>query len=77
MIEAIKSGRVDVVCTGLWRLRPRGKLADFTAPLYYSTVRAYTRADNTKYDGSLNAINDPGTKIAGVDGEMSSDRCEG
>jgi polar amino acid transport system substrate-binding protein len=72
MIEAIKSGRVDLVCTGLWPTTARGKLADFTAPLYYSTVRAYTRADNTKYDGNLTAINDPSTKIAGVDGEMSS-----
>lgn len=72
MIEAIKSGRVDLVCTGLWPTPARGKLADFTAPLYYSTVRAYTRADNSKYDGNLALINDPTTRIAAVDGEMSS-----
>ena len=72
MIEAIKSGRVDLVCTGLWPTPARGKLADFTAPLYYSTVRAYTRANNSKYDGNLALINDPTTRIAAVDGEMSS-----
>ena len=72
MIEAINSGRVDLVCTGLWPTPARGKLADFTAPLYYSTVRAYTRADNSKYDGNLALINDPTTRIAAVDGEMSS-----
>jgi ABC-type amino acid transport substrate-binding protein len=72
MIEEIKSGRVDVVCTGIWPTTARGKLADFTTPLYYSTVRAYTRADNSKFDGNLAAINDPTTKISAVDGEMSS-----
>jgi len=72
MIEAIRSGRVDLVCTGLWPTTARGKFADFTAPLYYSTVRAYTRADNSKFDGNLAAINVPTVRIAAVDGEMSS-----
>jgi ABC-type amino acid transport substrate-binding protein len=72
MIEAIKSNRVDLVCTGLWPTTARGKLADFTSPLYYSTVRAYTRADNSRFDGNLALINDPAVKISAVDGEMSS-----
>lgn len=72
MIEAIRSGRVDLVCTGIWPTPARGKLADFTAPLYYSTVRAYVRADNSKYDGNLASINAATTKISAVDGEMSS-----
>lgn len=72
MIEAINSGRVDLVCTGLWPTTARGKLADFTAPLYYSTVRVYARSDDSKFDNNVTAINDPAVRISAVDGEMSS-----
>ena len=72
MIEAVQSGRVDLVCTGIWPTSARGKLADFTNPLYYSTVRAYTAASNSRFDGNLGAINSQNVRIAAIDGEMTS-----
>lgn len=72
MIEAVRSGRVDLICTGIWPTSARGKSADFTTALYYSTVRAYTAASNARFDGKLAAMNDQNVKIAVIDGEMSS-----
>jgi ABC-type amino acid transport substrate-binding protein len=72
MIEAVKSGRVDLVCTGIWPTSARGKSADFTTALYYSTVRAYTAANNSRFDGNLNSMNNQNVKIAVIDGEMTS-----
>jgi len=72
MIEAIKSGRVDLVCTGIWPTSARGKSADFTTPLYYSTVRAYTATNNSRFDGDLSGINNENVRIAAIDGEMTS-----
>lgn len=72
MIEAIKTGRVDMVCTGIWPTTQRGKFVDFATPLFYSVVKAYTYAGNTKFDNDLSKINSPSITISTIDGEMSS-----
>jgi len=72
MVEALNSGRVDIVVAGIWPTSTRGKKADFTTPIYYSVVRAYTRSGNNTYDNNLDKINDPDTTISTIDGEMTS-----
>jgi polar amino acid transport system substrate-binding protein len=72
MIEAVRSGRVDLVCTGLWPNATRGKLVDFTDAVYFSPIQAYVRAGNHEFDGNLEAINDAAVSIATIDGEMTS-----
>src|SRR5262245_17354412 len=72
MIEAVNSGRVDLVCTGLWPNATRGKFVDFSDPVYFSPVRAYVKSGNKTFDSSLNAINAKDVKIATIDGEMTS-----
>jgi polar amino acid transport system substrate-binding protein len=72
MIEAVNSGRVDIVCTGLWPNATRGKLVDFSDPVYFSPIKAYVKAGNTAFDGNLSAINSKDVKIAAIDGEMTS-----
>jgi len=72
MIEAIKTGRVDMVCTGIWPTTQRGKFVDFATPLFYSVVKAYTYEGNTKFDNDLSKINSPDVTISTIDGEMSS-----
>jgi polar amino acid transport system substrate-binding protein len=72
MVEAIQSGKVDLVCTGIWPNSTRGKFVDFTNAIYYSPIKAYVRAGNTKFDGNLKTINSKDVKIAAIDGEMTS-----
>lgn len=72
MVEAVNSGRVDLVCTGIWPTSTRGKLADFTNPIYFSPVKAYVKAGNNNFDGKLDAINTEKVKISAIDGEMTS-----
>ena len=72
MIESVRSGRVDIIATGLWPTTARGLKADFSNALYYSPVRAYVRSDDSRFDASLESINEPGVTIATIDGEMSS-----
>lgn len=71
MIEAINSGRVDMIATGIWPNANRGKLASFSSPIFYSPVAAYVRADDTRFDGNIARANDPTIKISVVDGEMA------
>jgi ABC-type amino acid transport substrate-binding protein len=72
MVEAVQTGKVDMVCTGLWPSSTRGKFADFTNSIYYSPIRAYVKAGNKKFDGNVDLANSEKFKIATVDGEMTS-----
>jgi len=72
MIEAIRTGKVDVISTGVWPTIERGKHINFTGPLYYSAIRTYTRAGNNTLDGNLSRINAFGVRVAAIDGEMTS-----
>jgi ABC-type amino acid transport substrate-binding protein len=42
-----------------------------TRPLFYSRTNIYVRADDARFDGHADAINDPAVRIATVDGEMA------
>ncbi len=72
MIQSVDDGRVDVVVSGIWPSSTRALHADFTRPVYFSAVHAYTRADDTRFDGNLAAANTPSVTIATLDGELSS-----
>lgn len=72
MIEALNTGRVDIVVTGIWPTSARGKKADFTIPIYYSVVKAYTRAENSSFDGNIKKIDSSDITISTIDGEMTS-----
>ncbi|MBL3676825.1 MAG: transporter substrate-binding domain-containing protein [Alphaproteobacteria bacterium] len=69
---ALNSGRIDAMCSGIWPTAGRARVVDFTAPVYFNAINAYTGAGTTRFDGNLSAINDPGVTIATMDGEMSS-----
>jgi polar amino acid transport system substrate-binding protein len=72
MIQEVNSGKVDIICTGIWPSSARGKLADFTNPIYFSPIRAYVKTGNTNFDGDLSKINSEKVKISVIDGEMTS-----
>jgi polar amino acid transport system substrate-binding protein len=72
MVEAVASGRVDLVCTGIWPTAGRARRAEFTTPLYFSPVRAYVRVGDNRFDKNLSTVNNSAIKIAMIDGEMSS-----
>lgn len=71
MIEGLEAKRYDMVVGGIWPSSARSKRADFTVPLYYSTIGVYTRPGDDRFS-DLQKINNPGITIATLDGEMSS-----
>jgi polar amino acid transport system substrate-binding protein len=72
MVEAVESGRVDVVVAGVWPSSARARRADFSLPIFYSAVRVYVKEGDTRFDGGLQAVNSDNIKIATLDGEMSA-----
>ncbi len=71
MIEGLKSGRYDIVGSPVWPSSERARQADFTKPLSYSVFSVIARANDTRFDTSFSAINNPNVKISIIDGEIS------
>lgn len=72
MIEAVKTGRVDLVCSGIWPNSSRAREASFSKPLYYSPIYAYARAGDSRFDNALQDADKADVTIAAIDGEMTS-----
>lgn len=68
-IEGLELNRYDLVGTAMWTNSARGKVADFTKPLFYSTLGVYARPGDNRFKNNLAAINSPAVKIATIDGE--------
>lgn len=72
MIESLRTGKVDMIVTGIWPTSQRGKFADFANPLFYSLVKAYVKNGNTKFDNNISLVNNENVIISTIDGEMTS-----
>lgn len=74
MIEGLKTNRYDLIGSPVWANAVRGKLADFTVPLFYSGIGIYVRADDNRFNntsGGLKAIDNKNIKISIIDGDIS------
>jgi len=69
--EGLTTGRYDVMCMPLWESGGRAKAAIFTKPLYDSNISLIARADDTRFNSSLESANNKNTVIATVEGEIS------
>lgn len=69
---ALNAGRFDAMCAGIWPTASRAREADFTIPVYYQGIYAYSRKDDSRFDHHLEKINDESVTISVMDGEMSA-----
>ena len=69
IFEGLNSDRHDVFGAGVWRNSTRGKVGDFSEPLFYNVIKVYGRADEDRF-ASLGDINQPGVRISSVDGAI-------
>jgi polar amino acid transport system substrate-binding protein len=73
MAAALKAGRFDAICFGLYRDAPRASFAHFTSPFYYSGTGVYVRSDDERFDTlPIASLNSETYAIATMDGEMSA-----
>ena len=71
MIEGLEANRYDMIGNVVWANSTRGKVMDFSLPLFFSPIEVYTRAGDTRFDQDLQSINTASVKISTIDGEMS------
>lgn len=70
-IEALNSGKCDIVGSDSWSNSTRGKSAEFVQPVYYSAINAYARANDNRFDNNIAVANDANYRLAAIDGETS------
>lgn len=70
-IEALNSGKCDIVGSDSWSNSTRGKSAEFIQPVYYSAINAYVRANDNRFDNNVLVANNANYKLATLDGETS------
>lgn len=67
-IEGLRTGRYDALCVGFWRIAAEGKHLYYTQPFAYSIVETMARANDTRFDQKIAAVNDPAVRIMSSDG---------
>ncbi|MFA6270040.1 MAG: transporter substrate-binding domain-containing protein [Candidatus Paceibacterota bacterium] len=71
-IEALNTGKCDIMGSDSWSNSTRGKSAEFIQPLYYSAINAYVKASDFRFDGDISIANNASYKLVTIDGETSS-----
>ncbi len=69
IFSGLNSGRQDVFAGGLWPSATRAKAGLFTDPVFYSVIKAWGRADESRFT-HLEGINQLTVRIATIDGAM-------
>jgi polar amino acid transport system substrate-binding protein len=69
VVPGLKTGKYDAVCNADWVNPTEGREAYFSRPYYFQPLFVVTRADDTRFDKDIDAINDAGIKIASMDGD--------
>lgn len=70
IFEGLNSGRHDIFGAGIWRNSSRGKVGDFSRPLFFNVIKVYGRPGDSRFSDNLEAINDPSVRISTMDGAI-------
>jgi len=69
--EDLREKKCDIFAGGIWPDSKRAKVANFSDGAFYSSLGVYVRADDRRFNGYLDQLNDPQYRFATIDGEMS------
>jgi ABC-type amino acid transport substrate-binding protein len=71
--DALRSGKADAHCAGIWATPARGRYMAFSEPISFIPAVAFVRAGDKRFDNNPAAINNPNIVIATVDDDVSSE----
>ena len=70
LVPGLQTGRYDAICTPMWPTAARAREVEFVEPMFYAALGVWVRADDDRFTGKLDSINDPAVTIAGIDGQI-------
>lgn len=67
-LEGLNTKRYDVMCATLWPDKARLENSLMSMPQFYSTLYAFVRQNNNRFDNNLSSIDSENVTIAGIEG---------
>jgi ABC-type amino acid transport substrate-binding protein len=65
------TGRYDAFCAGLWPAGTRAANTIFSRPVVWDPVGVWARVGDTRFEGHMDALNDPAHKISMIEGDAT------
>lgn len=65
----LEDHKADMMCATLWASSNRAWELDFSNPTHYTPLYAMVRADDARFDGDIEKINDPKVTVVFIDGD--------
>jgi ABC-type amino acid transport substrate-binding protein len=70
-IEGLRTNRYDMFCNQIWADPTRTKYLSLSSPVLYYFLQTYVRADDHRFDGNLEKINDPSVTVPAIEGDVT------
>jgi len=70
-LQDLNNKRYDLECAGGWPNAERGKFIYYSAPIFYSPLVPFVRANDTRFDDGIANLDSPNLTGAVVDGDTS------
>ncbi|MBV8060917.1 MAG: transporter substrate-binding domain-containing protein [Alphaproteobacteria bacterium] len=68
---ALKSGKVDAICAGMWQSAIKAKEITFSLPVTFQSIEAFAAADDQRFDNNLQRVNAADVTAAVIDSDNS------
>ena len=70
---ALKSGKIDAHCAGIFATPARGRVMAFSEPMFFSPTVAFARIDDSRFDNNVERINQPDVTTALSDDDITTE----
>jgi ABC-type amino acid transport substrate-binding protein len=70
-VTALKGGKIDAMCAGIWQSAEKAKQIYFSIPLAYQSIEAFVQPDDHRFDNNIERINSDDVTIMVVDADTS------
>lgn len=67
LMAGLNAGQFDVIASGWWASGDRGRVSEFSKPVFFNALGVYVRKDETRFK-TLDELNANNVRIATIDG---------
>lgn len=67
LVAGLNAGRIDAIASGIWASGDRGRVCEFSKPVFFNALGVYVRKDETRFK-TIADLNRPNLKLATIDG---------
>jgi polar amino acid transport system substrate-binding protein len=71
--EAVRAGKIDIFCTGVWPDAGRTKNMLLSRPVFYNPSYLFGRASDTRFDNNYKLLNSGDHTVVGQEGDVTAE----